>query len=798
IHPERNVTMGFFLKLAVHCTVNRGSVTADERNVLASFFRTLADRFSNMVLPPEVDKIHVHMFLKHLAIALVINDLDSYKRADPRYSSPCSKSQVSYDLAAHLEEWILLIYNRYLNLDIFFFDQLSTLLLSNELIDAREDCFDPIKLSTIPDFLDRFIEDFSTYCGSERNESIENKHIQVAAKVGVAYFTLLLTTKEDMKILDDAFTKLKKENRFKPKLLEYLTHNLEGVIKAFEGNGRINEVIESSKLCCTLQWERVSSFCKMLKLTKDEVSSGFSEYAIVDLVTKASQDSASLLSLFNKHCTAELNTILIELVGRWLDAKNIFDIPSPVALVHQWVDIQYEQTQRSTIYSLVQSLRTSNQSGGIILEQELNEYRKIKDCSPELCKEMEMLIENTISETNRRLYGLSRSDTLIKCGARLASCGPISCQSDSITYLDQAISILVNLEDTNKKVTGEQVLPLLIKAYCYKALFKRIVHPSSKEFTEDIKNALKAWDHRSASHDKLKLHDNDIDLFFHVADLLALEGYRELNSKLYKMMIKRVKLAENRKLSDFLEMAWKSGSLSHALCASPVDVLIIKEMEDTNVQFWINCGKTQEQKAGIKQCLSVIPTLSSDDLRDDAHAQEAQKTIYEVKEAVSTLINEESHSFDSFGAARLHYDLAERFITKGLFIEALSHATKSYLLRDKHLSECFDIEWHRGKANIVGQADTKITKYDCPRFNMNPSSISPFAYSGPQTYPTPWSTVRCYLESSLQTGIVQEKIGNGDEAEIFFLRGQKIATVLHLPMFIARFSRALGMDMSFT
>ncbi|GKB95630.1 separase isoform X1, partial [Tanacetum coccineum] len=260
----------------------------------------------------------------------------------------------------------------------------------------------------------------------------------------------------------------------------------------------------------------------------------------------------------------------------------------------------------------------------------------------------------------------------------------------------------------------------------------------------------------------------------------------------YKMRIKRVKLAENRELSDFLEMAWKSGSLSHALCASPVDVLIIKEMEDTNVQFWINCGKTQEQKAGIKQCLSVIPTLSSDDLRDDAHAQEAQKTIYEVKEAISTLINEESHSFDSFGAARLHYDLAERYIAKGLFIEALSHATKSYLWRDKHLSECFDIEWHRGKANIVGQADTKITKYDCPRFNMNPSSISPFAYSGPQTYPTPWSTVRCYLESSLQTGIVQEKIGNGDEAEIFFLRGQKIATVLHLPMFIARFSRALG------
>ncbi|GJX68684.1 hypothetical protein Tco_0304411 [Tanacetum coccineum] len=286
IHPERNVTMEFFLKLAVHCTVNRGSVTADERNVLASFFRTLADRFSNMVPPPElvaifnkkdmqVDTIHVHMFLKHLAIALVMNDLDSYKCADPRYSSPRSNSHVSYDLAAHLEEWTLLIYNRYLNLDIFFFDQLSTLLISNELIDAHEDRFDPIKLPTIPDVLDYFIEDFSTYCGSEKNVSIENKHIQVAAKVGVAYFTLLLTTKEDMKKLDDAFTKLKKENRFKPKLLEYLTHNLERVIKAFEGNGRINEVID---VCHAMLYDTVGLACsEFLQYVKVKQKMGSSE-----------------------------------------------------------------------------------------------------------------------------------------------------------------------------------------------------------------------------------------------------------------------------------------------------------------------------------------------------------------------------------------------------------------------------------------------------------------------------------------------------------------------------------------
>nr|GEX79272.1 hypothetical protein [Tanacetum cinerariifolium] len=84
--------------------------------------------------------------------------------------------------------------------------------------------------------------------------------------------------------------------------------------------------------------ESVSDFWKMLNLINFGVSIGFSEYAIVDLVTKVSEDSASLLNLFNKHRRAELDIILIQLVKQWVDAENTFHILSPVALFHQWVD----------------------------------------------------------------------------------------------------------------------------------------------------------------------------------------------------------------------------------------------------------------------------------------------------------------------------------------------------------------------------------------------------------------------------------------------------------------------------
>nr|GEX29637.1 hypothetical protein [Tanacetum cinerariifolium] len=196
-------------------------------------------------------------------------------------------------------------------------------------------------------------------------------------------------------------------------------------------------------------------------------------------------------------------------------------------------------------------------------------------------------------------------------------------------------------------------------------------------------------------------------------------------------------------------MAWNTGSLSHALCASPMDPLFMETLLEHNiksdgVQFW-TAGMGESQKVRVKLCLSFCPNISSVNSHFDAHAIKAQKTIDEIKSAASM----QGHTdFDNFKAARMYHYLAERLTANGLVL--------------------------------------RIRKFVCKRFDMIPECVSPWGNQIHST-PTPWSTVRFYLESALQ-----EINGNADEAETKYLPGKSIASLLNLPMFIAAFSIRLA------
>ncbi|GJU31664.1 RNA-processing protein, HAT helix containing protein [Tanacetum coccineum] len=87
-------------------------------------------------------------------------------------------------------------------------------------------------------------------------------------------------------------------------------------------------------------------------------------------------------------------------------------------------------------------------------------------------------------------------------------------------------------------------------------------------------------------------------------------------------------------------MAWDTGSLSHALCASPVDPLFMKTLLKHNiksdgVQFWTDSRIGESQKVGFELCLSVCLTISLVNSHSDAHAIKAQKTINVIKSAAS-------------------------------------------------------------------------------------------------------------------------------------------------------------------
>lgn len=324
-------------------------------------------------------------------------------------------------------------------------------------------------------------------------------------------------------------------------------------------------------------------------------------------------------------------------------------------------------------------------------------------------------------------------------------------------------------------------------AYCYNALFKRLVHPKSKEFVEDIEAATKVY--QSESLAEIEFDETEQKMFYYVADLLAFEGYMDLHSRLYKTMLKRAMLWK----TDISITSWNSGCLNHGLCASPVDALFMKTLlehnkESDDMKFWTDSGVRGSWEVGFELCLSVFPTISSDNSRADAHAKKAQKTIDKVKSAAST---QGSKDFDNF-KARMYYHLAERLIAMGLMTEALTYADKSYSLRDKLLSQSFNIEWHRVEHEVDVQGQTfRKREFVCKRFDMIPERVSPSGNWFHST-PTPWSTVRFYLESALQTGTLQEMIGNADEAETKFLLGKMIATLLNLRMFLVAFKTRLG------
>ncbi|GKA34244.1 hypothetical protein Tco_0720673, partial [Tanacetum coccineum] len=427
--------------------------------------------------------------------------------------------------------------------------------------------------------------------------------------------------------------------------------------------------IESTKLCSMIQWEHILSFCKMLSSTKHGVDRGFSEYTLVGFVEKAYEDGAGLLELLNHHNREKINEMFTHFLETWFEADNLFCIPHPVAVVRQWVKIQYENTQEngaldnvSTICSIVPSLIHLSKFC-IILSEELKQYQENSSSNSDLCEYMDKCNRSLISKTKSESYELDFSISLIDCGARLASCGSI-CRSDSIKYTDRAISILHDLE--NSETTG-QVQYLLLKAYCSNALFKRIVHPRSKEFIEDINGAIKAYESECLA--EINFCEEDQNLFYYVADLLVLEGYMVQHARLYKMMLKRAALG-GINIHTTLDMAWNTGSLSHALCASPVDPLFMETLLELNiksdgVQFWTD-GMGESQKVGVELCLSVCPTISSVNSHSDAHAIKAQKTIDEIKSAASM----QGHTdFDNFKAARMYYHLAERLTANGLVTE---------------------------------------------------------------------------------------------------------------------------------
>ncbi|GKD21337.1 hypothetical protein Tco_1223040 [Tanacetum coccineum] len=482
-NPGKEQTLNIFVELSGYYTIEYGEASTDQCITLASFFHKLAENYFPQV--PDVASI-----MEHYALALVVSDYDTYKGwRNLKSSDAVSIPAILTKLEPHLQEFIRINNKTYTEFPAFFCDRIATFILSNyeEMIPADENS---INLPGIGDFFGRFMElGVSPTCESETTE-----HMKQVAKLAVTSFMILLITRQDTKGFLDS---LKKNGKFQTQVLTNFCQRLRKVYQTLFNCGKVDQAIETMKLCCEASWMQVSLFCDMVTSSEDGVRSNcFSEDRIVYTVNEAAEDSASLLRIIHEHRTQEVvDDTLKAYIDRWVLAQKKFKILSPAALVKEWVMIQCKKIDGKnhtdylapTICSLVPYLR--EQESCIIIVEELLTYRNMQiiddsdrnmqNIDSEFLKRMEKHIQYSISRISNE-HIIDRFNFLIDGGVRLASLGHQG-QLDCIIYITEAVNLLLKCKEGEINLNiGDDFFELLPKAYFLLSLIKRLAYPMQK------------------------------------------------------------------------------------------------------------------------------------------------------------------------------------------------------------------------------------------------------------------------------------------------------------------------------
>lgn len=129
---------------------------------------------------------------------------------------------------------------------------------------------------------------------------------------------------------------------------------------------------------------------------------------------------------------------------------------------------------------LSSSGKVSEQTIGIILEQELHSYEELYPLSPELCHRMQMKISTILLQSvyNSRNSYFQRSRILLRKGRALRARGTEGLK-DCIQCLSEAICIM---NDISGDMSQHETLHChqLAVAYCLRALCTQEAEPNSK------------------------------------------------------------------------------------------------------------------------------------------------------------------------------------------------------------------------------------------------------------------------------------------------------------------------------
>ncbi|KAK3002113.1 hypothetical protein RJ639_021722 [Escallonia herrerae] len=322
-----------------------------------------------------------------------------------------------------------------------------------------------------------------------------------------------------------------------------------------------------------------------------------------------------------------------------------------------------------------------------------------------------------------------------------------------------------------------QVRYQLAEAYCLRALCTHEADPNSKQVFHDVEAAL-MWLNQDHSH---AANPNDVSesaliVLYDIVDLLSVKGYLKFHPDIYEMIVRLFK-RKNITLEKCLAILWEYRRLSHALCGSPVDESFIQILSQhcgelsKSMEFWKSCMMgSKPLQVGFEQSFSFMFSVFSQGSHHHGSSFLSEITVNEVKQAASDLIS-----------------------------SALSYAKEAQRLRSKLFQDKFMYSVQQ-LDEVCDENGVIIQKssYSLKTFQAYPTAATASWLSDSTTcdfqgrFLTPWNVLQCYLESTLQVGVIHEILGNGSEAEALLLWGENISCFQGLPVFKVAFSSVLG------
>ncbi|KAK4751903.1 hypothetical protein SAY87_020701 [Trapa incisa] len=658
------------------------------------------------------------------------------------------------------------------------------------------------------DALNTFCSVFLFHC---REKNGFEEHSKVLLGAAVAAFTLSLITKHNLKNLMKLIEHTINSEWVQQQGLKFLLSSLHNIAVVLYRNKLVKEASKALKLSCLASWTCVMIYCQCSELGHCGTGD-FSEDTVIDFINEACTRSAFYLDLLDQQGNKKIGNVILATIKSWSTAYSNFSLaPCPLPLVKQWVKIQCREQKgccekkSSTLCELL--LNSGDISKGILVlisEQEILAYKEMSSWLPDVCNKMKMRITNVLIDKVCLQDNVSRkARLLIERGVAMGLSG--------IASLNECIECL---SATACQRPQEKTLErhLLATAHCLKALCLQESDPRSKGILQNISAALNYWssifNSVDCSLDELSnvLSEVSFTLLFNILDLLALKGCFafHLLIEVWKIIFNVFKW-KNIPLERCLSSLWECRRMSHALCASPISKIFLRiiskvyEKHCESIDCWINSlMESRPLIVGFQNCFSLtFPFITQGSLVPE---NLVQIDISEVKQTFLALVSSVPVNVHSnYVAGCLLYDLGERLVLNGRLHEALIFAKEAHRLRTKLFQQKFkySIEQHAEKYNEVGEV-TQNCKYSIMDLQLSRPvnaevwTVESSTRSVEDCYISPWSVLQAYLESTLQVGTIHDLIGNGTEAETFYLWGGDISHSQDLQHFSVAFSSALG------